>query len=116
MRHFTLIFHATRPLTPEERKQSAIDIPVWVKRVTEMGITLDPRALGETVTRFSTEGSTVVTHEEQMGAAPITFIVFFDSPSRDKAMEVAQIHPVLQYGTTIELREWTSGRQADAKQ
>jgi hypothetical protein len=116
MTHYALIFHATRMLTPEEREKSAIDIPIWVKQVIGMGITLDPRALGESETWFSTEGNTVVSHEEQMGRTPITFIVFFDSESREQAMEIARIHPALHYGTTVELREWTSGRRADANQ
>lgn len=113
MNHYALIFHATRRLTPEDRERILPDIRVWVKRVTEMGITLDPRALGEAETHLSLEGDKVVSYDEEMGRTPITFIIFFDSESREKAMEIARIHPALHYGTTIELRDWRSGRQAD---
>jgi hypothetical protein len=116
MKHYALIFRATRRLTPEDREQLFPDIHVWVKQVIEMGITLDPRALGDAETHLSLEGDTVVSREEEIGLTPITFVIFFDSESRDQAMEIARIHPALRYGTTIEVRDWMSGRQADANQ
>ena len=46
MKHYALLFHTSRTLTPEEVKQRGVEITAWVKQVTNMGITLDPRALG----------------------------------------------------------------------
>ena len=60
MKHYALIFRPTRVLTPEELKQRPVEIAAWVKRVTDMGITLDPRSFGETAANFSAEGSEVV--------------------------------------------------------
>ena len=114
MKHYALIFRTTRPLTPEELKQRAIDIHAWVERVTEMGITLDPRPLGEMAVRFSTEGNTVVTHDGPSDPSMVN-VVFFDSASRDQAVEIARTHPGLHYGSTVEVREWTDPRQAAAK-
>src|SRR3981189_2404964 len=79
MKHYGLFFRTGRTLTPEEVKQRAVDIQLWVKRVTEMGVTLDPRTLGET-TRFSTEGGAVISHEGPIDPA-LTTVVFFDSAS-----------------------------------
>jgi hypothetical protein len=113
MKHYGLFFRASRTLTPEELKQRAIDIQLWVKRVTEMGITLDPRGLGE-ATRFSAEGNTVVSHEGAMDPA-LTTIVFFDSASSEQAAEIARIHPGLRYGVSVELREWSAPRPIAAR-
>jgi len=115
MKHYALLFRASRTLTPEELKQRTIDIQLWVKHVTEMGVTLDPRSLGETATRFSIEGGTVVSHEVPSDTALGGPIVFFDSPSKEQAMEIARIHPGLRYGVSVELREWSAPRPPAAR-
>ncbi len=109
MKHYALIFQATRALTPEEQKQRAVDIAAWVKKVTDMGITLDPRNFGDTLAAFAVEDSKVVSRNGSSGPKPAT-IVFFDSPSTEQAAEIARIHPGLHYGVTVEVREWTSPR------
>ena len=109
MNHYALIFQATRTLTPEEQKQRAIDIAGWVKKVTDLGITLDPRNFGDTLAAFAVEDSKVVSRNGSGVPKPAT-IVFFDSPSSEQAVEIARIHPGLHYGATVEVREWTSPR------
>jgi len=110
MKHYALIFHPTRTLTPEEQKRRAADIAVWVKTVTDMGITLDPRNFGETVANFSLEENKVVARNGSSNPTALT-IVFFDSPSRDQAVDIARVHPGLHYGVTVEVREWVSPRE-----
>jgi hypothetical protein len=115
MKHYALLFHATRTLTPEELEQRKLEIAAWAKRVTDMGITLDPRALGDTAATLSAEGKEIVARKE---SSDPTFrnLVFFDSPGRDQAVDIARIHPGLRYGATVEVREWTSPRETAAKQ
>jgi hypothetical protein len=113
MPHYALIFHATRSLTPEEQKQRALDIAAWVKTVTGMGITLDPRNFGELVANFASEQGKVVSRNGASDPKFVT-IVFFDSPGRNQAMEIARIHPGLHYGVTVEVREWASPRELAA--
>jgi hypothetical protein len=113
MKHYALIFHATRTLTPEEQKQRAVDIAGWVKKVTDMGITLDPRNFGDTLATFALEDSKVVSRNGSSGPKPAT-IVFFDAPSSEQAVDIARIHPGLNYGVTVEVREWTSPRELAA--
>jgi septum formation inhibitor MinC len=115
MKHYALIFHTTRTLTHEELEQRKLEIAAWVKRVTDMGITLDPRALGETEETFSTEGNEIVSHKRSSDPK-LRNLVFFDSPSRDQAVHIARIHPGLHYGATVEVREWTSPRETTVKQ
>jgi len=55
MKHYALIFHSNsnHTFTPKELGQRQVEIAAWAKQVTDMGITLDPRALGETAANFS---------------------------------------------------------------
>jgi hypothetical protein len=116
MKHYALIFHSNsnHTFTPKELGQRQVEIAAWAKQVTDMGITLDPRALGETAANFSVEGDKIVSHE---GSSDPTFrnLVFFDSPSRDQAVNIARIHPGLHYGATVEVREWTDPRAIAVK-
>jgi hypothetical protein len=113
MKHYALIFQATRTFTPEEHKQRTVDIASWVKKVTDKGITLDPRNFGDTLAAFALEDSQVVSRNGSCGPKPAT-IVFFDSPSIEQAVDIARIHPGLHYGVTVEVREWTSPRELAA--
>lgn len=115
MKHYALLFHATRTLTPEELQQRKLDIAAWVNRVTDMGITLDPRALGDTAATLSAEGSEIVARKGSNDPT-LRNLVFFDSASRDQAVDIARIHPGLRYGVTVEVREWTSPRETTANQ
>src|SRR6266702_4776027 len=61
--HYVLIFRPTRTLTADELKQRAVEIPAWVKRVGEMGITIDPKALSPSAVRLSQQNGSLVTQE-----------------------------------------------------
>jgi hypothetical protein len=113
MKHYALIFQPTRTVTSEEQKQRGADIAAWVKQVTDMGISLDPRNFADTLATFALEDSQVVSRSRSSGPKPAT-IVFFDSPSGEQAVEIARIHPGLRYGVTVEVREWTSPRELAA--
>jgi hypothetical protein len=114
MKHYALIFRSTRTLTPEEMKQRQVEIASWVERVTDMGITLDPRNFTGIAANLSAQGSEIVSRE---GSSDPTLgtIVFFDSPSTGQSVEIARMHPGLRYGVTVEVREWTSPRETAAK-
>jgi len=79
-----------------------------------MGITLDPRNLGEMAANFSAEGNKVVSHNVSSDPT-LSTIVFFDSPSRDQAVNIERIHPGLHYSVTVEVREWTPPLETAAK-
>lgn len=110
MKHYALIFRTSRTLTAKELKQRAIDIAAWVKQVSDMGITLDPKAFGETIANLSAKGDKVISHEGPDDPTLVN-IVFFDVSSREQAIKIAGMHPGLHYGVTIEVREWTSPRE-----
>ena len=114
MNHYVLMFRATRPITPEENKTRFQDIQQWVKRVTEMGIALDPKALGDTAIQFTGKDGAVTSREGPVDPA-LTNLVFFDAASKDQAVEVARMHPGVHYGVIVELRDWAAPRPAAAK-
>ena len=107
MHHYVLIFRPTRALTADELKQRGVEIPAWVKRVGEMGIAIDPKALAPSAVRLSQQNGSVVTEQGPADSA-LTNLVFFDAANQEQAIEVARLHPGLHFGVTVELREWTS--------
>lgn len=114
MTHYALIFHTSRALSPEEIKQRSIDISDWVKKVMEMGVQLDPRALGQTVL-FRPADNGAGTSQEGSSDPLLSNLVFFDSSDREQALTIAKLHPSVKYGVSLELREWTSPRAAATK-
>ena len=115
MQHYALIFHTTRPLTPEEVQRRGPEIQAWVKTVNSKGFTLDPRAFGETVATLSQQQGDVIARNGSSDPALVN-IVFFDAPNKDQALEIARIHPGLHYGVTVEVREWSTPRPPVAAQ
>lgn len=113
--HYALIFHATRPLTPEELQRRGPEIQAWVKTVNGKGITLDPRAFGETLATFSQPDGAPVSSNGSSDPSLVN-IVFFDAPGKGGALEIARIHPGLNYGVTVEVREWNFPRAPVAAQ
>lgn len=106
MHHYVLIFRSTRALTADELTQRGVEIPAWVKRVSEMGITLDPKALSPTAVCLFHQNGGVVLRDGSADPA-LTNLVFFDAANHEQAVEVARLHPGLHYGVNVEVREWT---------
>ena len=102
--------HTSRTLTPEELKQRRIEIAAWAKEgARTWGFTLDPRSPRR-------NGSDLL-HRRKQGRLPqwvkrshtLPTIVFFDSSSRDQAIDTRAKAPgPARYGVTVEVREWTS--------
>jgi hypothetical protein len=115
MNHYAMIFRATRQLSPEELKRRQVEISAWARKVMDTGIKLDPRNIGETAANFSKQAGEILLQEGPSDPT-ITAIVFFDCPSREQAVEIARIHPGLNYGVKVELRQWLSPAETAAKQ
>lgn len=108
MKHYALLFYPTRTVLPEEQSRRATEIAAWVKQVREMGVTLDPRVIGESAAVLPESSSHNVTGPR------LTNIVFVDAPGQDEALRVARIHPGLHYGVIVDVREWTVPQPAAA--
>lgn len=103
MQHYALLFRTTRALTPEEQKQRPGDIAAWIKQVAEMGITLAPHTLEETVLAIPANGS----DQSAASDAALSNIVLFDA-TPEQAIQIARAHPAPHYGVHLELRQWTT--------
>lgn len=106
-----MIFRSTRTLTADELQRRAVEIQDWVKQVSSKGIALDPRMLGETVSRLSMDNDEITERSSPDDPALLT-IVYFDAQNHEQALSVARIHPGLRYGTAIEVREWNAPQAA----
>ena len=93
MHHYVLIFRPTHPLTADERKQRSVEIPAWVKRVGQMGIPLDPKALAPSAVRLSQQNGSIVT-EEGSADPTLTNLVFFDAAARSRHLKSHAFIPV----------------------
>lgn len=105
MQHYVLLFRTTRAITAEEQRQRVADIAAWVKQVTDIGVTLAPHTLEDTVISIPAEGTQTSGHPDPT----LSNIVLFDA-TRDQAIQVARLHPAPRYGVSVELREWTAPR------
>ena len=106
MQHYALLFRTMRAIGPDEQKQRTSDIATWIKQVSEMGITLAPHTLEDTIVAIPPKGPS-----QSISSDPaLSNIVLFDAATRDQAIQVARLHPAPRYGVSVELREWTAPR------
>jgi hypothetical protein len=115
MKHYSMIFYASHALTPEELKQRQVEIGKWAQDVTALGIHLDPRSFGTPIGQFSFSEDGVIDSRNGGTGAAFSNIVFLDSESEEQVLHVAKIHPGVNYGARVEVREWTSPVQTATK-
>lgn len=109
MKHFVMIFRATRVLSHDEIEQRRVEIQAWVKKATEMKIELYPYTLEQVIANYSMQNQQLETHS-MADDTQLSNFVFFDAPDINEAKKIAEMHPGLRYGTKLELREWSSPR------
>lgn len=114
LKHYVMIFRATRTLSPEEQQRRAGDLRQWIQQVKAMTIHVEPRNLGAFAEQLSLEGTSVVSRQGA-GDSSIVTLVFFDAPNDEQAMEVARLHPGPRYGVKLELRDWAPPQVSLAK-
>lgn len=102
MSDFVLLFRqGERQLSADEQRQRTDDVRTWAQQQIADGRTLDPRMLSDHVA--SANGSSSSTAER-----PVIALLFLDARDVDDALAVANTHPGLRYGSSIEVRAWTS--------
>jgi len=101
MKHFALLYReGARPLSPVEQKRRAEEVRAWAVRTNKQGHQLDSRI-------FQKDGHTLARARSGKNA-PVIAVTFLDARDLEEAVRIAQTHPGLQYGVTIEVREWTA--------
>lgn len=104
MNSFVLIFrqNPARERTPAENQELAAQMRPWAQRQNADGRKLDPRILARESERIGANKGADV----PPGAWPITALLFVEARDLADATRVAESHPGLKYGVTVEIRPW----------
>jgi hypothetical protein len=101
MQDFVLIFRLTRALSNADRAELTDQTRGWAGKYNNAGHLLEPRMLGSDQGVLGTSGDALC------GSIPLTALLFLKARDRDEAMSIAAGHPGLQYGASIEVRDWS---------
>jgi hypothetical protein len=102
---FVFIFRqGARTLTADEQKRRTEEVRAWALRYISNGTGLDPRILGEESHIFGDASLNANT------ASPVTALNFLEATDFNEAEQIAQTHPGLRYGISIEVRPWRDPR------
>lgn len=107
MKPFTFIFRQGKKLlTQDELKQRAEEVRAWAMIQMKQERKLDPHILGADGFRVAPDGEVIAA--PPVGEGSVIAIVFFEAMNLDEAAAIAKTHPGLRYGSSIEVREWSS--------
>lgn len=103
MKPFVLIFRqGTRPLSPADLESRGREVVAWAARHNQAGHKLDPRILDPQSHRLAPEGAGSAPED-----APLTALLFLEAHDVAQAMSIAQEHPGVRYGASVEVRAWS---------
>ena len=102
MKHFVFVFrqNPTIKLSVAEQEHRTEEVRAWALKQTSDGRKLEPRIL----TPESHKVGQVATDGEES----VTALNFIEAKDSAEAVRIAETHPGLHYGVSIEVREWTS--------
>jgi hypothetical protein len=106
MKQFVFLFRqSARQLSEADQKRRAEEVRAWALRQNQEGRKLDPRILGAENHLISpdSKGSPVM----QSGDGSLLAITFLEASDFTEAVTIAETHPGLHYGVSVEVREWT---------
>jgi hypothetical protein len=106
MKQFVLLFRQS-PVTLSNADQSRRrdEVRNWALRQRADGRALDGRILEDeshTILPNADLSATKPDHE-----SPLTAIAFLEATSFQEAVEIAQTHPGVNYGVSVEVRGWS---------
>jgi hypothetical protein len=106
MKTFVLIFrqNPARERTPAQNQQLAAEMPAWVQCQEGEQRKFDPRILTRESPRVSAEKETGV----PPGSWPIGALLFVEATDLADATRVAESHPALKFGASVEVRAWAA--------
>jgi len=98
MKTFVIIFRqGPQPLTDADKKRRAEETATWARRQNSAGHKLDPHILAP-------ESSAATPADEWT----ITALLFLEAHDLSEAAQVAESHPALRYGASVEVRPWAA--------
>lgn len=110
MNTFLILFRRDGgPLSEAEQLSLGRDIGAWARLHNEAGHKLAPRILAPGSRHIGPHRDAVQT--EPM---PITALLFLEARDLDEAARVAESHPGMRHGFTVEVRAWSAPNPAAA--
>jgi len=105
MKQFVLLFRQSpTQLSDAEQKRRAEEVRAWALRQNDDGRKLNPRILGKENYRVGPDGKRGPVGET--GDGPLIAITFLEARDFAEAMRIADSHPGLRYGVSVEVRSW----------
>ena len=105
MKQFVLLFRQNPiRLSEAEQKRRAEEVRAWALRQNDDGRKLDPRILGPENYRVGPDGKGGPVGET--GDGQLIAITFLEARDFADAVRIADSHPGLRYGVSVEVRPW----------
>lgn len=102
---FVLIFRKShKRFTEAEQKRGIEEGRAWGARLLSEDRTLEVRQLGKEDHHIGPDGES---SRSSVGEWPITAAVFFEASDFTEGVKIAETHPGVHYGMSIEVRPWT---------
>jgi hypothetical protein len=103
MNTFVILFRqGPRSLTDTDKQRRSEEVAIWARRQNEAGHKLAPHILApESVKRGP--DVPIAAH----GEWPVTALLLVEARDLDEAATVAESHPALRYGASVEVRAWS---------
>jgi hypothetical protein len=108
MNTYVIVFRRGRAaLSETEQQQLGQAIGPWAAAQNEAGYRLEPRLLTAEARHYGPHAALA-----EADALPVTALLFLDARDLDEAARVAQSHPGMHYGFSIEVRAWSGPQRA----
>lgn len=99
MKQFVMIFRqSNQQLTETDKQRRDEETRAWARQQNAAGHKLDPHILAPE--------SHWIGPAPAHSAGPVTALLFFEARDFAQAVEVAQAHPAVRYGASVEVRPW----------
>lgn len=108
MSHFVVLFRRHRgALSAAEQASLGRDVGAWARLHNEAGHRLAPRILAPE--------SRHAGPQREAEPLPITALLFLEARDLDEAARVAESHPGMRYGFSVEVRAWSAPNPAPVR-
>ena len=105
MKTFVIIFRqGPQLLTDADKQRRAEETATWARRQNSAGHKLDPHILAPESAHRGPETSAAT----PVDAWTITALLFLEAHDLSEAAQVAESHPALRYGASVEVRPWAA--------
>ena len=105
MKPFAFLFRQSPgQLSEADQKRRAGEVRAWALRQNDEGRKLDPHILEAESHRIGPDGKNGLPPTNDDG--PLVAIAFLEARDFSEAIKIAESHPGLRYGVSIEVRAW----------